>query len=128
MFHNDLPLPRRSAEAIQHLGQPVTMACPFDPRVKLHINPVETEFYIQFHVESSPENIESMTELAWTRGYCEDAGSDPYDVTVMIDETTMRTYLCSIEAVRDTPLEENLPDLTKTAYGPHSGFMEAVSA
>lgn len=123
---NNLPMPRRSIE--QHIGEPVTMTCPFDPRVKLHINPVDFEFYVEFHIESLPGYIESMTELAWERGYCEDAGTDPYELTMMVDETTMRTYLCPVEPVRDTALENTLPDLSTTAYGPHSGFMEAVTA
>lgn len=112
----------------QHVGSKTVLVSPFDSRIKLCINPADFDFHIEFPMLAAPADLEDATEQAYMRGYVVDTGADLYEQAEIISEDTMRIYLVPAEAVRDTPLEENLPDLSTTAYGPFSGFMEAVSA
>ena len=93
----------------------------FDPRVRLHLNPdEEEESYIEYHEDSSDVAMRLSTRLAARKGFIPDPFCDWEDNHVGIDyEGTWRLYLIQ---------ERNLmPSLEPTAYGPHSGFMEAVT-
>lgn len=127
---NAVPSPRPTTDGTsgQHVGGVVEMASPFDSRIVLALDPKAFDFHVDFAMDSPEFAVELVMEMAWRRGYCVDLGADPYEQTVMLDDMTMRTYLVPIEPVRDTPLEAILPDLNLTAYGPFSGFMEAVTA
>lgn len=109
------------------VGGGFTSVSAIDSRVKLYVDPLRFDFHIEFHTDASPYALESMLETAWLRGYCVDNGADFYEQTEMLDDTLMRVYLVPVEPVRDTAMEEDLPDLSTTAYGPHSGFMEAIN-
>lgn len=106
----------------------VSMGSPFCDFLWLHLDSAAEDFYIQFHENTPAFALALFRQNAWRRGYEQDSGSDPYDTEVFMGEGIWRIYLADREVVSDfDKWEETLPDLTPTGYGPHSGFMEAVT-
>lgn len=115
---------------------------PFCKILWLTIDPVQFDFHIDFHTKTPTFALALMRERAFRLGYVEDIEddqTDPYDQAEMLDDcdcspvdsygmptcTMFRLYLAHKDAIPDTQ-EWMMPDLSQTAYGPHSGFMEAV--
>lgn len=120
--------PRRSTESLpQYIGGVFDSVSPFDPRCKLHIDPIACDTHIEYHTDAPLYAINSLVLLAHSRGYVVDDDHDPLYDDVYVSDGVWRTYLVPSEPVRDVPLEASLPDLSLTACGPHSGFMEAVT-
>jgi hypothetical protein len=98
---------------------------PLDPRCKLHIDREGEDYYIEINDESADYALTDLKGMAREHGLMFDAG-DPQ----MIAETEdgVRFYLSVIETTPDIPTPRSaMPlDFESTAYGPLSGFMEAV--
>jgi hypothetical protein len=94
---------------------------PFDARVRLRLDEDEEEpSYIEFHEDAPDVAISYFRALALRKGFVEDPFVDWSDNIVGTDyDGTWRIYL-----IRECAL---MPDLGPTAYGPHSGYMEAVT-
>lgn len=94
----------------------------FDGRCKLHIDQTGVEAWIEFHGESLPCVRDELLSLAYARGFVEDAGGDPYDMTSYVGDGRWRTYLAFRDTRPDIPLQRGaLPSLIPTAFGPLSG-------
>lgn len=108
----------------------IEIESPMDRRVKLHINDADTMYWIEFHEESDPTYIDAMLRTAGRKGYVEDRDEDPTDMRELMEDGIWRLYLVTAEWRYDIPTprggDKTMPDLSLTAYGPMSGFMEAV--
>jgi len=99
-----------------------------DDRCKLHIDPAAFDAHVEYHTDAPQWAINALIDLARGRGWVVDDDHDPLCDDVYVSDGVWRTYLVPADPMRDGPLEASLPDLSLTAYGPHSGFMEAVTA
>jgi hypothetical protein len=114
----------------------------YDHRVQLHVDRANVTHYIEFHEDSPPAARHDMILLARSRGLVPDDGgrADPYDNAVPVgefvhvpgqppqDSGVLRLYLVTADTIPDIPFQRSsMPDLSPTAYGPFSGFMEAVT-
>lgn len=109
----------------------------------LHLDPETEDFHIEFHTREDPAKIDRARLEAFLHGFVEDDG-DPYDMQEFVGDclecasycTTpgcitlhvcaiYRLYLVHRDALTDIE-EYDMPSLVPTAYGPFSGFMEAV--
>lgn len=97
---------------------------PFDEKIMLNLDFAEYEGWIDWHVDSPEFACKLMVELARRRGWMVIPDCENED----LGNGWWRCYLVTIEVIYDMPdWSETMPDLTMTAYGPMSGFMEAIS-
>lgn len=102
-----------------------------DHRIKLHIHDTEYEAWFQYHEASDRHDVEAIVLSARSRGWVEDADPEAYyDMRHYMGDGIWRVYLQTADTRYDEnngrPGDDDMPDLSQTAYGPHSGFMEAV--
>lgn len=132
MNDNTVPLPGLSDQTFGHelMGSFYAhLGSPFCKHLHLHLDPEGFDFHIEFHETETPTfAIALMRETAFRRGYVQDCeiGADPYDSEEFMGDGIWRVYLTPKDPISDKR-NEDMPSLIETAYGPYSGFMEAMS-
>lgn len=100
----------------------------FDTRTTLHIDRANYAFWIEYHEDTTLYALRNMKHLAYSKGLIEDPEEDVLDMTEHFGNGMVRLYLVTRETCPDVPFDRSsMPDTERTAYGPLSGFMEAVT-
>jgi len=85
----------------------------------------DDDSFIEYHLNDNPETQEEINRFlgkAQSLGYT----TDEWLEIEMMEDGYRRLWLVKIDGHEEW--RYTMPDLTQTGYGPHSGFMQAVSA